>query len=90
MVLLAMPSKLLPLVKLHTLHGSVVPAGVIVLLGFCNPPRQGRGEPDKPGLCIPLCGFLAMIQLVRYRGHEGVGSIAGSLESRVTCCDRQD
>jgi hypothetical protein len=27
----------LPSVKLHALHGSVVPAGVTVLLGLCNP-----------------------------------------------------
>jgi hypothetical protein len=28
-----------PLMKLHTLHGSVVPVGVIVMLGLCDPPR---------------------------------------------------
>jgi hypothetical protein len=27
---------------LHALPGSVVPAGVTVMLGLCNPPRQGR------------------------------------------------
>jgi hypothetical protein len=43
-----------PSVELHTLHGSVVPTGVIVLLGLCNPPRQGHGEPAKPGLLYPL------------------------------------
>jgi hypothetical protein len=43
-----------PSVKLHALHGSVVPTGVTVLLGLCNPPRQGRGEPAKPGLLCPL------------------------------------
>jgi hypothetical protein len=53
----------LPLVKLHGLYGSVVPAGVIVLLGLCNPPRQGCGEPAKPGLLYPLvwipcCGLV--------------------------------
>jgi hypothetical protein len=47
-------------VKLHALHGSVVPAGVTVLLGLCNPPRRGHGEPAKPGLLyllvwIPCC-----------------------------------
>jgi hypothetical protein len=45
-----------PSVKLHALHESVVPAGVTVLLGLCNPPRRGRGEPVK--------------HLVRYRGRE--------------------
>jgi hypothetical protein len=28
--------------------------GVTVLLGLCNPPRRGRGEPAKPGLLDPL------------------------------------
>jgi hypothetical protein len=41
-------------VKLHALHGSVVPARVTVLLGLCNPPRRDRGEPAKPGLLYPL------------------------------------
>jgi hypothetical protein len=49
-----------PLVKLHTLHGSVVPTGVIDLLGLCNLPRRGRGELAKPRLLynlmlIPCC-----------------------------------
>jgi hypothetical protein len=43
-----------PLVMLHTLHGSVVPTGVTVLLGLCNPPHRGRGEPAKPGLLYSL------------------------------------
>jgi hypothetical protein len=43
-----------PSVKLHALHRSVVPTGVIVLLGLCIPPRRGRGEPAKPGLLYPL------------------------------------
>jgi hypothetical protein len=43
-----------PLVKLHVLHGSVVPVEVIVLLGLCNPPRRGHGEPAKPRLLYPL------------------------------------
>jgi hypothetical protein len=34
-----MVSGLNPSVKLHALHGSVVPVGVIVLLGLHNPPR---------------------------------------------------
>jgi hypothetical protein len=41
-------------VKLHTLHKTVVPVGVIVLLGLCNPPCRGCGEPAKPGLLYPL------------------------------------
>jgi cytochrome c biogenesis protein CcdA len=36
------------------MHGSVVPVGVTVLLGLCNPPRRGRGEPAKPGLLHSL------------------------------------
>jgi hypothetical protein len=44
----------LPLVKLHFLHGSVVPVGVAVLLGLYNPPQRGCGEPAKPGLLYPL------------------------------------
>jgi hypothetical protein len=42
------------LVKLHALHESVVPTGVMFLLGLCNPPRRGHGEPAKPGLIYPL------------------------------------
>jgi hypothetical protein len=53
----------LPSVKLHALHGSVVPAGVTVLLGLCNPPRRGCGETAEPGLLYPLvwitcCGIV--------------------------------
>jgi hypothetical protein len=40
--------------ELHALHGSVVPTGVTVMLGLCNPPRRGCGEPAKPGLLYPL------------------------------------
>jgi hypothetical protein len=43
-----------PSVKLHGLHESVVPTGVIVMLRLCNPPRRGHGEPAKPGLLYPL------------------------------------
>jgi hypothetical protein len=43
-----------PLVKLHALDRRVVPIGVTVLLGLCNSPRRGRGEPTKPGLLYPL------------------------------------
>jgi hypothetical protein len=32
----------------------VVPTGVTVLLGLCNPPCRGHGEPAKPGLLYPL------------------------------------
>jgi hypothetical protein len=32
-------SGLNPSVKLHTLHESVVPTGVTIMLGLCNPPR---------------------------------------------------
>jgi hypothetical protein len=42
-----------PSVKLHALHRSVVPVGVTVMLGLCNPPRWCRGEPAKPGLLYP-------------------------------------
>jgi hypothetical protein len=58
------------LVKLCALHRSVIPARVTVLLGLCNPPRRGRGEPAKPGCCISLCGFLAVTHLVSYWGRE--------------------
>jgi hypothetical protein len=43
-----------PSVKLNALLGSVVPLGVTVLLGLCNPPRRGHGEPAKPRLLYPL------------------------------------
>jgi hypothetical protein len=43
-----------PLVKLRALHESMVPIGVTVLLGLCNPPRRGHGEPAKPMLLCPL------------------------------------
>jgi hypothetical protein len=71
-----------PSVKLHTMHRSVVPIGVIVLLGLCNPPRRGRGEPAKPGLLYPLlwnpcCDTVSEIPGSRSR----VGSIVGDLES---------
>jgi hypothetical protein len=52
--LVDMVSGVLPSVKLHALNKSVVPAGVIALLGLCNPPRRGCGEPAKPGLLYPL------------------------------------
>jgi hypothetical protein len=51
------------LVKLNALHGSVVPVGVTVMLGLCNPPLRGCGKPDKLGLLYPLvwipcCGIV--------------------------------
>jgi hypothetical protein len=46
---------LIPIVKLHTLHGLfVVPAGMSILLGLYNPPRRGCGKSVKPGLLYPL------------------------------------
>jgi hypothetical protein len=53
----------LPSMKLHALHGSVVPVGVIVLLGLCNPPHRGCGELAKPVMLYPLvwipcCGIV--------------------------------
>jgi hypothetical protein len=80
-----------PSVKLHTLHGSVVPTGVIVLLELCNPPCLGRGEPAKPGLLhllvwIPCCDTVSE----KPGSRSKVGSIAGDLEAWVTCGDRQD
>jgi hypothetical protein len=71
-----------PSVKLHALDGSVVPAGVIVLLGLCNPPHRGHGEPTKPGLLYPLmwipcCDIVSEKPGLRSR----VGIIASDLES---------
>jgi hypothetical protein len=56
--------------EVHALHGSVVPVGVTVMLGLCNPPCRGCGEPAKPRLksrvyplvWIPCCGT--------FRGRE--------------------
>jgi hypothetical protein len=36
------------------MDGSVVPVGVTVLIGLCNPPHRGSGEPAKPVLLYPL------------------------------------
>jgi hypothetical protein len=79
-----------PSVKLHTLHESVIPVGVTVLLGHCNPPRRGHGELAKPGLLYPLVWILCC-DIVSEKPGSGsiVGSIASDLESWVTCCDRQ-
>jgi hypothetical protein len=78
-------------VKLHALDGSVVPIGVTVLLGLCIPPRQGSGEPAKPGLLYPLV-LIPYCDTVSERpeSQSGVDSIASDFESWVTCCDRQD
>jgi hypothetical protein len=40
--------------KLDAFRRSVVPTGLTVLLGLCNPPRRGHGEPAKLGLLYPL------------------------------------
>jgi hypothetical protein len=74
-----------PLVKLHALHRSVLPAGVIVLLGLCNPPCRGHGEPAKPGLLypfvwIPYCDTVSE----KLGSRSRVGSIASDLESWVS------
>jgi hypothetical protein len=69
-------------VKLHALHGSVVPIGVTVLLGFCNPPRRGHGEPAKPRLLYPLV-WIPYYDTVseKFGSRSRIGSIAGDLES---------
>jgi hypothetical protein len=69
----------------------MVPVGVTIKLGLCNPPHRGRGESTKPGLLYPLvwipcCDTVSM----KLGSCNRVGSIAGDLESWVTCCDRQD
>jgi hypothetical protein len=76
-------------VKLYALHESVVPAGMTVLLGLCNPPRRGCDEPAKPRLLYPLVWIPCCDTLSEILGSQSkVGSIAGDLESRVTSCDR--
>jgi hypothetical protein len=80
-----------PSVKLHVLHGIVVPARVTVLLGLHNPPRRGHGELAKLGLLYPLVR-IPYYDIVNEKpgSRSKVGSIAGDLESWVTRCDRQD
>jgi hypothetical protein len=71
-----------PSVKLHALDGSVVPIGVVVLLGLCNPPRRGHGEPTKPGLLYPLVWIPCCDTISeKPRPRNRVGSIASGLES---------
>jgi hypothetical protein len=76
---------------LHTLHGSVVHAGVTILLGLCNPTRLGHGELAKLGLLCPLVWILWCDTIsVKLGSRSRVGSIASDLESWVMCYDRQD
>jgi hypothetical protein len=80
-----------PLLKRRALHGSVVLTGVTVLLGLCNPPRQGLGDPAKPGLLYPLVWIPCCDTVSEKPGSQSrVGSIASDLESWVMCYDRQD
>jgi hypothetical protein len=80
-----------PSVKFHALPGSVVPVGVIVLLGLCNPPCQGCGEPVKSGLLYPLVWIPCCDTISeKSESRSRVGSIASDLESWITCCGRQD
>jgi hypothetical protein len=75
-----------PLVKFHALHGSVVPAGMTILLGLCNPPRRGRGELAKPGLLYPLVWIHCCDTVNLSPGSRSrVGSVADDLESWVMC-----
>jgi hypothetical protein len=72
------------LVKLHTLHRSVLFVGVTVLLGLCNPPRRSRGEPANPGLLYPLVWIPCCDTVSKKLGSRSrVGSIADDLESWV-------
>jgi hypothetical protein len=69
----------------------VVPVGVTNLLGLCNPPHQGHGEPAKPGLLYPLAWIPCCDTVSEKPGLQSkVASIAIDLESWVTCYDRQD
>jgi hypothetical protein len=69
-------------VKLHALHGSVVPTGLIVLFGLCNPPRRGRGETAKPGLLYALVWILCCDTINEKPGSRSrIESIASDLES---------
>jgi hypothetical protein len=66
--------------KIHALHESVVPAGVIVLLELCNPPHRGRGEPTKPGSLYPLVWIPCCDTVSEILGSRSkVGNIASDL-----------
>jgi hypothetical protein len=68
--------------KLHALHGSVVPTGVTVMLGLCNPPHRGRGEPAKLGPLYPLVWIIYYDIVSEIPGSRSrVGSIASDFES---------
>jgi hypothetical protein len=61
------------------------------MLGLCNPPHRGRGEPAKLELLYPLVLIPCRHTVSEKLGSRSrVGSIASDLESWVTCCDRQD
>jgi hypothetical protein len=80
-----MESRLNPSMKLHTLHGNVVPGGVTIILELCNPPRRGRGEPAKPGLLYPVVWIPSCDTVSELLGSRSrVGNIAGDLESCLT------
>jgi hypothetical protein len=79
-----------PSVKLNALHRSVVPIGLTVLLGLCNPPHRGCGELAKPRLLYPLVWIPCFDTVSEKLGLQSrVGSIASDLKSWVTC-DNQD
>jgi hypothetical protein len=61
---------LLPLVKLHALHRSVVPVGVTVLLGLYNPPHRGCGERPNLGCYTPCVDSLLWYSICRGREAE--------------------
>jgi hypothetical protein len=74
--------------KLHALHRSVVPIGMTLMLGLCNPPRRGRVELAKHGLLYPLVWIPCYDTISKKLGSRNrVGSVASDLESWVTCCD---
>jgi hypothetical protein len=80
-----------PLVKLHALHGSVVPTGVTVRLELCIPPHRGCGEPANPRLLYPLVSIPCCDTVNEILGlRSRVGSVASDLESWVIYYDRQD
>jgi hypothetical protein len=74
-------------VKLYALHGSVVPVGVTVMFGLCNPPHRGCGELAKPRLLYPLV-WIPCFGTVNTGVVKQSSYVIGDLESRATCCDR--